>query len=432
MRKWIVLGLLAIATPASAFLEVPGTHPTIQEAIDAAGDGEVVLVAPGIYTESIRIAGKAIVLASRQLTNGDPTIVEKTVIDGGGEPYAVEIAASVGPGTAIRGLTIRNAEDGVRAWGRFDLLSSRITDTEDGVDYEKGSGGLVRHCRLEGNGDDGIDLDGDVAVTIEHSVIRGNGNDGIEVRLHDYTGPELAIVIRDNRISENGGDGIQLIGDQAPSSRTFRIERNLLLNNAMAGIGMMCCMNSREDFQGASLAERIYLYHNTFVGNDHGVTGGNNVIALNNIFAGTKRVALKRLRGRSIAAHNLFFANGTDFVETIGDRATSIRADPLLDADHRPSRRSPAIDTGTAFFEWNSEVVLNRGPGEYSGSAPDLGAFEAPARQGMPWRPSCGLGAELVLLLAPALRLARRRLRSPPQARWKASPPRGRLRGRAG
>ena len=126
-----------------------------------------------------------------------------------------------------------------------------------------------------------------MAVVIEHSMIRNNGNDGIEVRLHDYTGPELAIVIRDNRISGNGGDGIQLIDDEAPSSRVFRIERNLIANNAQAAIGMMCCMNTREDFQGASLAERIYLFDNTFLGNDHGVTGGDNAIALNNLFAHT-------------------------------------------------------------------------------------------------------------------------------------------------
>jgi hypothetical protein len=232
------------------------------------------------------------------------------------------------------------------------------------------------------------------------------------VRLHDYTGPELAIVIRNNRITGNGGDGIQLIDDQAPSSRVFRIERNLIANNAQAGIGMMCCMNTREDFQGASLTERIYLFDNTFVGNDHGVTGGDNAIALNNLFANTTRVALKGMNGDSIAAYNLFFANGRDFVDSNADAGTTIRADPLLDADHRPSPRSPAIDAGTAFFAWDSDVVLNRGPGDYAGLAPDLGAFEAPAGWSRASPPRCALGAELPLLLVPLLWLARRK-RSP-------------------
>ena len=406
----VALGLLFTPVPAPGFLEVPGAYATIQEAIDAAGEGDVVLVAPGIYTENIVIAGKAIVLASQYLTRGDPALIDQTVIDGGGGRYAIEIAGSAGPGTAIRGFTIRNARDGVRASGRFEFTNNRVTASRDGIDYESGSGGLVRDCTFEDNRDDGIDLDREVAVVIEHSVIRNNGNDGIEVRLHDYTGPELAIVIRDNRITGNGGDGIQLIDDQAPSSRVFRIERNVIANNAQAAIGMMCCMNTREDFQGASLAERIYLFDNTFVGNDHGVTGGDNTIALNNLFANTTRVALKGMNGDSIAAYNLFFANGRDLVDSNADAATSIGADPLLDADHRPSRRSPAIDAGTAFFARDSDVVLNRGPGDYAGLAPDLGAFEAPAgwRGASPAR--CGLGAELLLL--PLLWLARRK-RSP-------------------
>jgi hypothetical protein len=138
------------------------------------------------------------------------------------------------------------------------------------------------------------------------------------------------------------------------------------------------------------------------------VTGGDNVIALNNLFVHTTRVALKGMNGDSIAAYNLFFANGRDFIDSNADAATSIGADPLLDADHRPSPRSPAIDAGTAFFAWNSDVVLNRGPGDYAGLAPDLGAFEAPAGSSSASPPRCGLGAELPPLLVPLLWLARR------------------------
>jgi hypothetical protein len=429
MRRSIAfaLGLLLTAVPAPAFLEVPGSYATIQQAVDAAADGDVVLVAPGIYAESIVIAGKAIVLASQYLTRGDPALIGRTVIDGGGGAYAIEIADSVAPGTAIRGFTIRNARDGVRASGRFEFTDNRVTACGDGIDYESGSGGLVRGCTFEDNRDDGIDLDEDVAVVIEQSTIRNNGNDGIEIRLDDYTGPELAIVIRDNRISGNGGDGIQLIDDEAPSSRVFLIERNLIAHNAQAAIGMMCCMNSREDFQAASLTERIYLFDNSFVGNDHGVTGGDNTIALNNLFANTTRIALKGMNGGSIAAYNLFFANGRDLVDSNADAATTSGADPLLDPDHRPSPRSPAIDAGTAFFAWDSEVVLNRGPGDYAGLAPDLGAFEAPAGWSGASPPRCALGAELPLLLAPLLWLAGRRRasihRRSPRARSPRSTP---------
>jgi hypothetical protein len=37
---------------------------------------------------------------------------------------------------------------------------------------------------------------------------------------------------------------------------------------------------------------------------------------------------------------------------------------------------SPCIDAGTAYYEWNGEVIINLSPDEYYGDAPDMGAFE--------------------------------------------------------
>ena len=48
---------------------------------------------------------------------------------------------------------------------------------------------------------------------------------------------------------------------------------------------------------------------------------------------------------------------------------------------------SPAIDAGTAFFTWNSEIVLDLQPNEYSGTAPDLGAYEAQVKTGQLFLP---------------------------------------------
>ena len=60
--------------------------------------------------------------------------------------------------------------------------------------------------------------------------------------------------------------------------------------------------------------------------------------------------------------------------------ATAMRpgsADPLLDAEYQLQPGSPAIEAGTAHFEWNGEIVLDLPAGAFSGSAPDLGAYEA-------------------------------------------------------
>src|SRR5688572_19662255 len=156
-------------------------------------------------------------------------------------------------------------------------------------------------------------MDGASEAQIEDNIIRNNKDDGIEIRMHDYTGALLRITLRRNTISGNREDGIQLIDYPGKSNRTFRIERNLLLQNAMAAVGCMSDGKTKENYEGADVPEPILLINNTFADNPYGVTGGENVVVLNNVFLRTARSALRRVDGDSIFSHNLFWHNGRDF-----------------------------------------------------------------------------------------------------------------------
>ena len=335
-----------------------------------------------MYTESIRIHGKPIVLVSEHFLTGDMDAIDNTVISGSDSAFVVSIEGEMARLPVIHGFTIRDGSDGITATVPFELYHSHITKTGDGIDYE-GGGGLVRHCRFTQNRDDGIDLDYAVAVRIEHCIISNNGDDGIEIRLqpfsmgpNPYEGDSLHTVMRCNLIEGNGENGIQFIGYDEETARTFRIEGNFIIDNAMAGIGCMDGHNTREDYSAAPLLESIIVRNNTFIGNDHHLSGGANLLAVNNIFVGAETLSVKNVSGNSLVTHNLFWDNRADAFGSNIDVAKTLYVDPRLLSDARPRRGSPVVDAGIEEVEWNGRRVRVLPPREYRGSAPDIGAWQ--------------------------------------------------------
>ena len=66
---------------------------------------------------------------------------------------------------------------------------------------------------------------------------------------------------------------------------------------------------------------------------------------------------------------------------TVNWEAGNIDSDPLFNdaanADFTLQENSPAVDAGTAYFEWNGNVLVDLSPSEYNSTAPDMGAFES-------------------------------------------------------
>jgi len=73
--------ILAISLNAQ-IIHVPSGQPTIQAGINAAINGDTVLVNDGTYYENIRFMGKAITVASEFIMDGDTNHINNTIIDG--------------------------------------------------------------------------------------------------------------------------------------------------------------------------------------------------------------------------------------------------------------------------------------------------------------------------------------------------------------
>jgi hypothetical protein len=344
----IVLAALLVApTLATAsILRVPEDHATVRAAVAAAANRDTILIAPGTHAGGVFVDRKSLTLASRFITTGDTSLVAKTILRGAagdmcdGRPGCVgrsvlEFGAAA-HGSAVVGLTVTGAEDGIRSQAMVDITGCRIVGNGDGVDFVSGSGGTFRGSLFAWNSDDGIDLNGRIQARIVDNDIRENRQDGVEYRLHAYRGPTQTIEFVGNRIHGNKSDGIQLIDYPDVSNRVVRIEGNLFSGNGDAGVGCLPDGRTIEDLGGAALAERILLVGNTFTGERHGMIGGANVVVANNIFTGIRESALRRVKGVLVTSSNVFSKNGRDLDECALEPAGTFEVGPTATEGARP------------------------------------------------------------------------------------------------
>ncbi|WP_176582951.1 right-handed parallel beta-helix repeat-containing protein [Streptomyces marincola] len=297
---------------AEVTIRVPADAPTISDAVSLARPGDLVLVAPGVYHESVRIDTERITLRGESRA--------EVVIDGQvRRPNGVVVTA---PGVAVENLTVRNnTHNGVLVTGSAAAVSAL-----------PGSGGydtgdepvsllesfLVSHVTATRNGLYGIYAFSAQNGVIEHSYTSGGADSGI------YVGQcrPCRIVVRDNvsELNAVGYEGTNASGD-------LYVVGNRLVGNRVG-------LTTNSDHQEKLLPQRDAVIAGNLVADNQqprtpeqadggwgigiGVDGGSDNRFIRNLVAGHANAGLVITATADLTAdgnritENTFTGNGVD------------------------------------------------------------------------------------------------------------------------
>ena len=395
------------ALVAQNVINVPADQPSIQAGIQAAANGDTVLVAPGTYPENINFLGKSITVAS----SGGPAV---TIIDGGRAGSVVTFKTGESASAVLKGFTIQNGSAQFEGGGIL-IQSASPTITGNTIQNNfacSGGGGIASSFGspvIQGN-------------TIQNNTqagCSGGGGGGLEIGGAGFA-KIIGNVIINNEWPSGDGGGIELFAAGSPTIRNNVISGNIATGVSPAAQGGGIAMFNSSDAlvvenlisnnsagQGGGISFLVpsgnrgpILINNTIVGDS--APQGSEVFAdgfdsqvqfFNNLMIGPSEanaVFCGSFAGQSptFATNDAFSANGTGLSGTCAGQSAqngNISADPLFvnsaAGDFHLQPASPAVDAGT-----NS--VANLPQTDYAGnprildgnndcvSTVDIGAYE--------------------------------------------------------
>ena len=221
MKKIIITILfsLFVCVLNATTINIPTDYSTIQAGINAATNGDTVLVQIGTYIENINFNGKNITVASQYLTTQDTSYISQTVIDGNSSGSVVTFESGEDSTAIIIGFTLNNGRS--RKGGGIECSSSspsleNVTITSNSASWE--GGGM--YCYSSSPSLENVTITGNSASTygagmycsssspsLENVTITGNsaGWDGGGIYC-EHSFPSLEnVTITSNNASYSGG-----------------------------------------------------------------------------------------------------------------------------------------------------------------------------------------------------------------------------------
>ena len=142
--------LVQVERASGVTRRVPEDHQTIQEAVEAARPGDLVLIGPGVYTEEVKVTVPSLIIRGRDRN--------RVVIDGEFlRPNGISVTADE---VAVENLTVRNALVNGLFWtGVRGYRASYVTaynNKDYGIYAFDSADGLFEHSYASGSPDSGF------------------------------------------------------------------------------------------------------------------------------------------------------------------------------------------------------------------------------------------------------------------------------------
>lgn len=192
MLRFCFFCLFLTGTVSAATLEVPSQYSTIQSAIDAAQDEDIVEVAAGTYNGSISFQGKEITVRGAG--------IGQTILNGEGVGTVVYAQSGETTATVLEGLTVTGGQGSA---GPFSQPSGGGIYVESSI--------TIRNVLITGNTSywgGAISFYGSDSTSILDNVVITGNNDvgGSVIELDEYSN----VLFKNSTISGNNAQGVLL------------------------------------------------------------------------------------------------------------------------------------------------------------------------------------------------------------------------------
>ena len=350
---------------------------TIQEQIDAAVEGEIVLVYPGTYVENINFNGKNITLRS---TYGP----EVTIIDGNANGSTVTFDSGE-TNAVLNGFTITGGSGTLNEEGHFvgggiacrfnstPTLMNLIIDGNNAVGDSATGGGII--CSF---GSDAL---------IQDVIIRNNEADYSAGFCAYEASPTLT------RVEVYGNHGRVTGGGLTFWTSESRVQNVQVYNNTALYMapGIWVHKQAAPIFNQVTVTANVCTYGNaaSTIGGGMGISDGSAPTLINSILWDNHPNEIEfyaSVAANQVSVHASDIMGGEAAIET-NDNGTltwgtgNLDLDPEFMApaggDLRLGVDSPCIDTGTALLIVEGDTLIDMSHPEFWGTNPDMGAWES-------------------------------------------------------